>query len=202
MAALPALLTLLAGASGIACSQAERPGRVLIIGIDGATMRVIEPMIAAGRLPNLEAIARTGASGRLHSLLPLLSPRIWTSVATGKPPDEHGILGWVLPRKTGEATRLYDSHDRRVHALWNIFSHHGRSVATVNWLMSYPPEPVNGVMISDYAYPEEVRARMTLAAPSRVPRVAHCPSRENSARPLPGLRSGPSAPRPSVTGNR
>jgi hypothetical protein len=159
---MAALLVVLAGAGGIACSLATRPGRVLIVGIDGASMRVIEPMLAAGRLPNLAAIARTGASGKLHSLQPLLSPRIWTSVATGKPPAEHGILGWVLPPKAGEATRLYDSHDRRVHALWNIFSRHGRSIATVNWLMTYPPEPVNGVMISDYAYPEEVGAKIAL----------------------------------------
>lgn len=156
------LLALLLAASAIACSPEARPGRVLIIGIDGATLSVIEPMIAAGRLPNLAAISRAGASGKLRSLQPLLSPRIWTSVATGRSPDEHGIHGWVLPGASGETTRLYDSHDRRVHALWNIFSRHGRSVATVNWLMTYPPDPVKGVMISDYVYPEEVRARTVL----------------------------------------
>jgi hypothetical protein len=157
---IASLLAVLVGA--IVCSPGPRAGRVLIIGIDGASMRVIQPMIAAGRLPNLASIARAGASGKLRSLQPLLSPRIWTSIATGKPPEQHGILGWVLPRKGDEPTRLYDSHDRSVHALWNIFSRHGRSVATVNWLMTYPPEPVNGVMISDYTYPEEVQARMTL----------------------------------------
>jgi hypothetical protein len=49
-----------------------------------------------------------------------------------------------------------------VHALWNIFSRYDRSVATVNWLMTYPPEPVNGVMISDYAHPEDVQGRTAL----------------------------------------
>lgn len=157
------LLLALLAALGCSAPRPER-GRVLVVGIDGASMRVIKPMIAAGRLPHLAAIANAGASGMLHTLPFRLSPRIWTSVATGKLPRDHGINGWVLSQREagGEVTRLYDSHDRKAHALWNILSAHGMRVAVVNWLMTYPPEPVNGVMITDYAYPEEVSAKRAL----------------------------------------
>ncbi len=125
--------------AAVGCSEhRQERGRVLLVGIDGASMRVIEPMIAAGRLPHLAAIAGGGASGELSSFQPLLSPRIWTTVVTGRLPRDHGILGWVLPRRetSGGVTRLYDSHDRKVHALWNILSAKGMRVAVINWLMT------------------------------------------------------------------
>ena len=80
------IASLLAVALVLGCAEAPPPprGRVLVVGIDGASMRVIEPMIAAGRLPNLAALAREGASGKLRSLEPLLSPRVWTSVVTSR----------------------------------------------------------------------------------------------------------------------
>jgi hypothetical protein len=159
------LLTALLVAGAFGCQPRPAPtGRVLIVGIDGASLQVIEPLIAEGRLPNLAAIAEAGVSGKLRSLKPLLSPRVWTSVATGRVPAEHGVKGWIeIPKGNREGMRIYDSHDRQVHALWNIFSRTGRSVAIVNWLMTYPPEPVNGVMITDSLYPEEVVAKRKLS---------------------------------------
>jgi predicted AlkP superfamily phosphohydrolase/phosphomutase len=161
-----ALLVALLATGVFACGdQPSQAGRVLIIGIDGASLPVVESLIAEGRLPNLAAIAETGASGKLRSLKPLLSPRVWTSVATGRTPSEHGIRGWIeIPKGDREGMRIFDSHDRQVHALWNIFSRRDRSVAIVNWLMTYPPEPVNGVMITDSLYPEEVVAKRKLSS--------------------------------------
>ncbi len=162
LALLAALLT--AATLGCQPSATAPGGRVLIVGIDGATLEVIEPLIRDGRLPHLGAIAAAGASGKLRSLHVLLSPCVWTSVATGTRPEVHGIEGWIeIPDGPRGEMRMYDSHDRRVHALWNIFNRHGRSVAIVNWLMTHPPEPVNGVMISDSLYPEEVGAKRTLS---------------------------------------
>lgn len=129
----------------------EAPGRVLVLGIDGATLKVIRPMMEQGRLPNLQRLAEQGVSGPLRSFFPLLSPRVWTSVATGLRPNRHGVENWVTGPELG--SRLMNSHDRRVHALWNILSEVGLSVATVNWLMTYPVEPIDGVVISDMSWP-------------------------------------------------
>ncbi len=137
----------------------KRSGRVLVIGIDGATMRILEPLLEEGRVPNLAKLAAEGASGPLRSIKPILSPRIWTTIATGKDPDDHGILAWVTPEKDGEPSRLFTSLDRRVHALWNIVSQADISVGTVNWLVTYPPEPIRGVMVTDHALPSGAESK-------------------------------------------
>ena len=133
-------------------------GRALVIGIDGATLDVAGPLLEAGRLPNLERIADEGVAGPLKSLRPLVSPRIWTTVATGKTPRAHGIHSWMTPPRSGES-RLYVSTDRKTHALWNIASDAGLVVGVVNWLVTYPPERLRGVMVSDHALPGSSRGR-------------------------------------------
>jgi predicted AlkP superfamily phosphohydrolase/phosphomutase len=143
-----------AGIGLASCERAVDRPRVLLVGIDGATFRVIGPMMAEERLPNLSRIAAVGVSGPLHSLLPLHSPRIWNTIATGKVPAKHGILSFVHADEHGN--HLYLSSDRRVPALWNIVSSHGRTVGVVNWWNSYPPEHINGVMVSDHFFPEQL----------------------------------------------
>ena len=143
----------------LACSAGpSEQGRVLLIGIDGATLRVMEPLLAAGRLPNLAAIAGAGAYGPLRSTPPLLSPAIWTSIATGKARAKHGIDTFVREDNRGER-RLYQSSDRRSHALWNIASDAGLQVGVINWWVTYPVETVHGVMVSDHAIPGQRKAR-------------------------------------------
>jgi predicted AlkP superfamily phosphohydrolase/phosphomutase len=82
-------------------------------------------------------------------------------VATGKNPARHGILGWVTRDAEG-SIRLYGGQDRRGHALWNIVSDAGLEVGVVNWLNTYPPERIRGVMVSDHALPGEAQGRRNL----------------------------------------
>jgi predicted AlkP superfamily phosphohydrolase/phosphomutase len=149
----------LIGASG--CDTAPPRGRVLLVGIDGATLRVIEPMMQAGELPVLSGIARDGVHGELKSFLPLRSPRIWTSIATGRLPEHHGIEQFRVD-EGGPLPRLVAGFDRRGAALWNIVSEAGHPVGVVNWWVTYPPEVVDGVIISDHFIPEVVNGRSTL----------------------------------------
>jgi predicted AlkP superfamily phosphohydrolase/phosphomutase len=138
-------------------------GRVLIIGIDGASSRVVGPMLRDGRLPNLAAIAKEGVHGHiLSSYLPLLSPRVWTTVATGKDATQHGIHSWVRETSDESLARLNYSYDRESHALWNILSSRGKTVGIVNWLTTYPPEVVRGVMVSSHTFPAEVEGKVFL----------------------------------------
>jgi len=146
-----------------ACGMESDRGRALLIAVDGASPDLVRSMRAAGELPHFEALARDGAAGELRSEKPLLSPRIWTSVATGRGPQEHGIENWVRRNEDGELM-LYTSADRRVHAAWNILSDAGLRVGVVNWLMTHPPEKINGVMISDHALPQITENRLELAA--------------------------------------
>jgi len=150
--------------SGLFISGCSGPslehGRVLIIGIDGAALDLAKPLMDQGRMPHLTQIAAEGASGPLCSLPPpLLSPIIWTTIATGKLPEKHGIHGWVMRNESG-AVRLFDSTDRSGAAIWNIASDAGLTVGVVNWLVTFPPEVVRGILVSDHALPGEAKTRV------------------------------------------
>ena len=147
-------------------STYRRPGRVLLIGIDGASPRVVDQLRAAGRLPNLDAIARRGASGKIRGHKPIISPRIWNSVATGMQPKKHGILAFTHPNEDGKK-RLYTSRDRKVQTLWGVVSEAGMRVGVVNFWNTFPPEKVNGVIVSDHLLARELEgfANMLKAEP-------------------------------------
>ena len=80
----------------IACSPGIREprARVVLIGIDAATPEIVERLAERGFLPNLSALMKRGAWGTLESLVPMRSPALWTSIATGQPPEVHGIHGF------------------------------------------------------------------------------------------------------------
>lgn len=156
---------LLAALAFIGCGRGEVEsdrGRVLLVGVDGASPGLVRAMRASGELPHFESLARAGASGELRSEFPLLSPRIWTTVATGRDPSVHGVESWVWKDEDG-SLKLYSSADRDVPAVWNILSEAGLRVGVVNWLMTHPPEKIDGVMISDHALPHIAEKRLGLA---------------------------------------
>ena len=123
--------------------------KLVLIGLDGADWNIIDPLIEAGRLPNLARLARTGVRGRLHTITPMLSPVIWTSIATGVSPSRHGIIDFMATTgHDGEKVPVTSSL-RRTKALWNILSEQGLSVGVAGWWASFPAEKVNGFVISD-----------------------------------------------------
>ena len=130
-------------------SRAETGVRLLLIGIDGADWDAIDPMIARGELPHLAALRREGAWGRLRSNVPTLSPLLWTTVATGKSPDRHGINDFlVVDPKSGRRVPI-NATFRKVRAFWNILTDAGLPVDVIAWWASWPAEPVRGHVISD-----------------------------------------------------
>jgi tetratricopeptide (TPR) repeat protein len=145
------LLGLLLAAT-VACSPAEpAPPRVIVLGLDGLDAGVVDRLIAEGELPNLARLRSSGASGVLTADLPMLSPILWTTMATGRTPDEHGIGSFTVERAGEGGKRPVTSTMRRVDAVWNIASAAGRRVGVVGWWASWPPEAVNGVIVSDHA---------------------------------------------------
>ena len=89
----------------------------MLIGLDGADWKLIDAMLARGELPNLARLRREGVWGHLKSAVPLLSPLIWTTIATGKTPDQHGILSFRADdSETGDAVPV-TSNLRKVKAL-------------------------------------------------------------------------------------
>ena len=141
-----ALLVLLTGAG----PEAPRRTKVFLIGLDGATWTRMLPLMREGRLPFLERMVAEGASGPLLCNVHGFSPNIWTTIATGKTPEEHGIDFDRFEE------RPYSSRLRKVKALWNIASDAGMSVDLVGYLVTWPAEPVQGVVVTDQALAPEM----------------------------------------------
>ena len=125
------------------------PRRLVIVGVDGGDWLNLRPLIDAGRLPNFARLVREGATGPLRAEEPMLSPLLWTTMATGRYPEDHGILNFtVVDPKSGARvpiSRLY----RRVDAFWNMLGDYDRRVAIIGWLATDPAESVDGLMVTD-----------------------------------------------------
>lgn len=123
--------------------------RILLVGWDAADWQVINPLLDAGRMPNLARLAERGAIGDLATLHPPYSPILWTSIATGKRPAKHGITGFIEPTQDARAVRPVSSLSRKCKALWNILGQNQLRSIVVGWYPSHPVEPISGVMVSD-----------------------------------------------------
>ena len=123
--------------------------KVLLIGWDSADWKVINPLMDKGEMPNLEKLVNGGVSGNLATMYPELSPMLWTSIATGKRPFKHGILGFSEPTPSGDSIRPITNISRKTRALWNILNLKGKKSNVVGWWPSHPAEPINGVMVSN-----------------------------------------------------
>lgn len=141
--------------------------KIILIGIDGATPELIEKWIDNGNLPNFKKLKENGTYGRLKSTTPPFSAPAWTSIITGCNPGKHGIYGFEI---TGTLeSHLINSNCRKVPAIWNYLSNIGTKNIVVNVPGTYPPEKINGIIItglltpspdSSFTYPIDVKKRL------------------------------------------
>ena len=140
--------------------------KILVIGLDGATFDLIKPWADAGELPTFKKLMEEGVWGELESTIPHITPPAWTSITTGKNPGKHGIFDFMsIERKGNEwKLRLYDSTSKKSKEIWDYLSEK-RSII-VNVPLTYPPRPINGIMITgmytpgmdkEFTYPPEVK---------------------------------------------
>jgi len=129
---------------------------VIVIGVDGMEWSVAEALLAEGRMPNLQRLLDDGVGGSLQTLLPTFSPSLWTTIATGRMPQDHGIPFFSeLDPQTGmpkQGGLPYTSECRRVPAIWNLAGDAGLDVLAVGWWVSWPAEVVkHGRIVASYA---------------------------------------------------
>ena len=150
--------------------------RIRVLGIDGLERRMTEQMTARGEMPHLRALLDRGASGRLRAEPERVPAIVWTTIATGRGPEAHGIQAASARRvaglrtplaigategpiaaalaRTTDVLRLTRSEPatsvlRGVKAFWNVASEKGLRVGVVNWWATWPADPVNGYLVSD-----------------------------------------------------
>jgi hypothetical protein len=153
--------------------------RVRVLGIDGLERRMTEQMLGRGEMPRLQALLASGANGRLRAEPERVPAIVWTTIATGRGPDAHGIQATGTRRITGMRTPLALESDespfasalgaatdllrltrrapptsvlRSAKAFWNVASEKGLRVGIVNWWATWPADAVNGYLVSDRAF--------------------------------------------------
>ena len=135
----------------------KRP-KILIIGIDGATPDLVIPWCEEGKLPNINKLLNSGIYGDLKSTIPPITPAAWTSFLTGKNPGKHGIFDFMEREPGSYNFRYINSRSRKSQSLWNLLSDSGFKVGVLNVPMTYPPENIDGFMISGLDAPDEKSA--------------------------------------------
>ncbi len=153
---LPFSLGLVAVLLSILAVVVTQPGcgrhggpKLWIIGFDGADWDILEPYMAKGEMPNLARLRKEGAWGRMMTDDPMLSPILWTSIATGKTADLHGVTWFMSDGPDGSKIPV-TSRNRKVRTVWNIASERDIPVGVIGWWATWPAEPVHGFIVSDY----------------------------------------------------
>jgi predicted AlkP superfamily phosphohydrolase/phosphomutase len=122
-------------------------GRVALVGLDGATFRVLDPLAEQGVLPNVARLRERGGEAILRSTIPAYTPPAWISIATGVNPGRHGMFGF-LDSTPQEPPRIAHSGLIGATPMWRYLSESGIRVGVLNVPMSYPPVEVDGFMVS------------------------------------------------------
>ena len=127
--------------------------RLLIIGVDGACMDLVEPGMDAGWVPSLAALREQGASGVLETTLPPVSPAAWSTFATGTNPGKHGVLTFAQLMADSYEPVFVNASYRRGAAFWELAARQGISSGVFTVPCTYPPRPFEGFIVSGMLSP-------------------------------------------------
>lgn len=142
--------------------------KTLVLSIDSGCWEYLDPLIAAGRMPNVARLVDGGVRGILESTMPPITPVAFSSFITGTNPGKHGIFDWTVRSATG-SPRSASAAVRRGLPFWRYLNRAGVRVGVFNIPMTYPPRPVEGFLVpgipvpegaQDSTYPVEVRDRI------------------------------------------
>jgi predicted AlkP superfamily phosphohydrolase/phosphomutase len=134
------------------------PQQVMVISLDGTTWDILQPWMQAGFLPNLASLTWQGVWGRLQSTIPPVTIPAWTTFQTGMNPGKHGLFHFTRYQPGSYETPLVNARDIAQPTLSRILSDAGRRVATINVPMTYPPRPVNGLVVAGLLSPSPQQA--------------------------------------------
>lgn len=131
-----------------ASQPSPRPPRLLLLGLDGATLDLLVPWAQQGLLPHLAGLLERGAYGPLRSTTPPITPCAWTTMMTGTNPGHHGIFDFILPKTGTYGRRITTAADRKRPPVWLLANQAGLTCGVLNVPTTYPPDEVDGYMIS------------------------------------------------------
>jgi len=121
--------------------------KIVLLGFDSCDPDLVDQYVKEGKLPHFAQLRREGAHGALQSIYPILSPVVWTTIATGMSPQRHGILDFVTNTPAGQVP--VSSRMRQADTVWELLGRQGESVGVVGWLATWPAEKVNGFLVTE-----------------------------------------------------
>jgi Type I phosphodiesterase / nucleotide pyrophosphatase len=146
-------------------------GRLVLLMLDGASLDVIAPAVAQGRLPNFGRIVDSGSVTHLATLRPTQAEPVWSAVATGRAPMQTGVRSSAFYRVLGVTPVIsllpdycfaqalvragflweepHTAEDLTARPLWHILSEQGLAVGVIGWPLTHPAAPVHGYQVSD-----------------------------------------------------
>ncbi|MGH2449006.1 MAG: alkaline phosphatase family protein, partial [Chloroflexota bacterium] len=127
--------------------------RLFLLGLDGSPLPLLRELMKAGDLPNLARLFEQGSAVEMNSSLPDVSAVAWTSINTGKNPAKHGIYGFVDRKPGTDQLEVMTAAHVRAKNLWQVASDAGKRAVAINVPLSYPPQQINGVVVSDFLAP-------------------------------------------------
>jgi predicted AlkP superfamily phosphohydrolase/phosphomutase len=133
--------------------DADSPTRLLVVGWDGATFDLVDPLVQAGKLPNLARLMEDGVSANLESTAIPISSAAWTTATTGKEPGETGIYSFLQPQPSSYDVKVVSAQDNQGIPIWRTLVARGHEVIVWGVPLTWPPEPVRGVMVSGMLSP-------------------------------------------------
>ncbi len=157
-----------------ASNNGTRKRKVMLIGVDGATFDLIRPWAEAGLLPTFRRLMTEGASGELQSVMPPVTPAAWGTLATGMNQGKHGLFDFYARREGSYETMVVDASHRHGASLWRLLTQADKRSVVFNVPATYPPEPVDGAMVSglltptfatDASSPVELLSELKAAVP-------------------------------------
>jgi predicted AlkP superfamily phosphohydrolase/phosphomutase len=135
----------------------ESRSRTLVVGLDAACWKYLDPLLQAGRLPHLARLIRQGLHGSLRSTMPPITPTAWSSLVTGVNPGKHGVFEWVRHLGENYQSVPVSANDRVGTPIWNRLNMAGVRVGVVNIPLTFPVQPLDGFLLCGFSTPASAR---------------------------------------------
>ena len=127
--------------------------KVLMIGLDGATFTLLDPLVEQGVMPFMGGVLKNGVRSELMSTRNPLTPPAWTTMITGRSPTAHGVYDFLRPTflaDGGVYLKINDFRDNHCETIWSIANRHKRRATSLNFYGMAPPPAIDGYVISGF----------------------------------------------------
>ena len=137
----------------------QNPPKFVVLSIDGVPHGLLVELMQQGYMPNMAGLCeQSGQPRMMRSVQPTVSCSAWASYATGVNPGKHGIFGFIDRRPGSYDMSFPNAANLKARSIWEILSEKGKKVFGMNVPASYPPKPVNGVLIGGFLAPSPLKA--------------------------------------------